>query len=42
MITKLKLNKSRKEILERKARTGDKGGKGKFTEADVANMGGVD
>nr|QAA11216.1 ribosomal protein L26 [Monodopsis sp. MarTras21] len=41
VITKLKLNKSRKEILERKARTGEKS-KGKFTEADVANMGGVD
>jgi len=41
-ITKLKLNKARKEILERKARTGA-GSKGKVTEAEVgANMGGVD
>nr|QAA11203.1 ribosomal protein L26 [Eustigmatophyceae sp. Bat 8/9-7w] len=42
IITKLKLNKSRKAILERKARTSaaDKS-KGKFTEADV-NLAGVD
>lgn len=42
IITKLKLNKSRKAILERKARTSaaDKN-KGKFTEADV-NLAGVD
>ncbi len=41
-ITKLKLNKARKEILERKARSGA-GGKGKVSEAEVgANMGGVD
>lgn len=39
-ITKLKINKARKEILERKNR-GDKG-KGKISEAEVANMGGVD
>jgi large subunit ribosomal protein L26e len=41
-ITKLKMNKARKEILERKARTGA-AGKGKVTEAEVgSNMGGVD
>nr|QAA11206.1 ribosomal protein L26 [Eustigmatophyceae sp. Ndem 8/9T-3m6.8] len=42
IITKLKLNKSRKAILERKARTSaaDKN-KGKLTEADV-NLAGVD
>merc|ERR1719498_2200449 len=36
VITKLKLNKDRKAILERKRRTTDADkGKGKFTEADV-------
>jgi hypothetical protein len=40
VITKLKLNKSRKEILERKARKPTD--KGKFTEAEVSNLGGVD
>mmetsp|Transcript_5776 Transcript_5776/g.17231 ORF Transcript_5776/g.17231 Transcript_5776/m.17231 type:complete len:145 (+) Transcript_5776:158-592(+) len=35
VITKLKLDKDRKELLARKNRSGDKG-KGKFTEADVA------
>lgn len=39
-ITKLKLNKARKEILDRKGRAG--AGKGKFSDAEVANMGGVD
>ena len=41
MITKLKLNKARKEIIDRKARTAG-GKKGKFSEGEVANMGGVD
>nr|QAA11217.1 ribosomal protein L26 [Vischeria sp. CAUP Q 202] len=41
VITKLKSNKSRKAILERKARK-PAGDKGKFTEADVSNLGGVD
>nr|QAA11219.1 ribosomal protein L26 [Trachydiscus minutus] len=41
IITKLKLNKSRKAILERKARTSADKSKGKFTEADV-NLAGVD
>nr|QAA11218.1 ribosomal protein L26 [Pseudellipsoidion edaphicum] len=45
VITKLKTNKARKAILERKKResAADKG-KGKFTESDVAdaNLGGVD
>nr|QAA11207.1 ribosomal protein L26 [Eustigmatophyceae sp. Chic 10/23 P-6w] len=39
IVTKLKLNKSRKAILERKARVSKD--KGKFTEADV-NLAGVD
>jgi large subunit ribosomal protein L26e len=39
-ITKLKLNKARKEILDRKGRGG--AAKGKFSDAEVANMGGVD
>nr|QAA11204.1 ribosomal protein L26 [Characiopsis acuta] len=42
VITKLKLNKSRKAILDRKARKPSDKGKGKFTEADVSNLGGVD
>nr|QAA11205.1 ribosomal protein L26 [Eustigmatophyceae sp. Mont 10/10-1w] len=42
VITKLKMNKSRKAILERKARKSDADkAKGKFTEADV-NLAGVD
>ena len=42
-ITKLKLDKSRKAILERKNRLKDAAkGKGKYTEADVGNMAGVD
>lgn len=39
-ITKLKINKARKEILERKGRGG--AGKGKFSQSEVENMGGVD
>ncbi len=35
VITKLKLDKDRKKILERKSKAADKG-KGKFSEADVA------
>lgn len=45
VITKLKTNKSRKAILERKKReSAAEKGKGKFTDADVAgaNLGGVD
>lgn len=39
-ITKLKLNKARKEILDRKGRGAV--GKGKFSQSEVENMGGVD
>ena len=39
-ITKLKINKARKEILERKGRGG--ADKGKFSQSEVENMGGVD
>ena len=43
VITKLKLDKSRKAILERKNRVKDSAkGKGKYAEADVGNMAGVD
>ena len=43
MITKLKIDKSRKAILDRKNRMKDAlKGKGKYTEADVNNMAGVD
>ena len=35
VITKLKLDKDRKSILERKNRSGEKG-KGKFSESDIA------
>ena len=43
VITKLKIDKDRKALLERKAasRTADKG-KGKFTEQEVAAMSNVD
>merc|ERR1712022_14746 len=42
-ITKLKLDKDRKQLLERKSagKVGDKG-KGKISEADADNMAGVD
>jgi large subunit ribosomal protein L26e len=40
VITKLKLDKDRKSILERKNRSGEKA-KGKYAESDV-NMAGVD
>lgn len=36
VITKLKLDKDRKKILERKNRAVGEANKGKFTEADVA------
>lgn len=41
VISKLKINKARKEILERKKRETPAEKKGKFTEADV-NLAGVD
>lgn len=41
VITKLKIDKDRKALLERKAAGGDKG-KGKFTESEVQAMGDVD
>ena len=41
VITKLKLDKDRKSILERKNRSDADKGKGKYAESDV-NMAGVD
>merc|ERR1719183_2373904 len=42
VITKLKLDKDRKKLLERKQGKGAEKGKGKFTEEEVQAMGSVD
>ena len=41
VLSKLKMDKDRKALLERKARTTEKG-KGKFTETEVQAMANVD
>merc|ERR1712094_106223 len=42
VITKLKMDKDRKKLLERKQGKGAEKGKGKFTEEEVQAMGSVD
>ncbi len=42
VLTKLKLDKDRKALLERKQGTKGEKGKGKFTEAEVQAMADVD